>query len=120
MTKLEILTLLNEVFVDESIYINPHNKFSVIDITGTGLSFFTYSEDSSKSCIWYCSFTLIRENKEIMIPNEFSKYFIEEFFEMSKVVGEISRELDSVRKRLSEINSDDAVRDMKLKKILND
>jgi hypothetical protein len=39
---------------------------------------------------------------------------------MSKVVGEISRELDSVRKRLSEINSDDAVRDMKLKKILND
>ena len=120
MTKLEILNLLNEVFVDKSIYINPHNKFSMIDIVGAGLSFFTYSEDSSKSCIWYCSFTLIRENREIMIPDKLAKYFIEEFFEMSKVVVEVSIELDNVRKRLLEMNSSDSIRDMKLKNILND
>ena len=120
MTKLEILNLLNEVFVDKSIYINPHNKFSVIDIVGAGLSFFTYSEDSSKSCIWYCSFTLIRENKEIMIPDKLAKYFIEEFFEMSKVVSEISKDIDSVRKRLNGMNCDNYIRDIKLKKILND
>lgn len=119
MTKLELLNILNEVFVDKSMYINPNSEFSNILINDTGLSFFTHSEDSSKSCIWYCSFNLIREVKQIMIPDELAKYFIEEFFEMSKVVVEVSIEIDAVRKKLIDMNSRDSIRDMKLKNILD-
>ena len=52
MTKLDILDILDKVFVGQAFYADPTSKFSVIDVPGTGLRFFTYSTDSSKSdCI---------------------------------------------------------------------
>jgi hypothetical protein len=79
MTKLEILDILDKVFVAYSIQVEPRSKFSVIDIHETGLRFYTYSDDSSKSdCVWYCGVWIVSESKEIRIPNEMPKEFIEE------------------------------------------
>ena len=81
MTKLEILNILDKVFVGQSFNLDPRSKFSVIDVPGTGLRFFTYHEDSSKSdCVWYCNVWLVSDSKEVKIPNEMSKEFIEEIF----------------------------------------
>jgi hypothetical protein len=121
MTKLEILDILDKVFVGLSIQVEPMSKFSVIDITGTGLRFFTYSEDSSNSdCIWYCNVWIVNESKEIRIPNEMCREFIEEIYEHTKVLNKINVKVASIKKRFTEMNSQEAIRDMKLKTILDD
>jgi len=121
MTKLEILDILDKVFVGYSIQVEPRSKFSVIDIHGTGLRFFTYSEDSSNSdCIWYCNVWIVSDSKEIRIPNEMCREFIEEIYEHTKVLNKINVKVTSIKKRFAEMNSQDAIRDMKLKTILDD
>ena len=122
MTKLELLDILDKVFVGQAFYADPQSKFSVIDVPGTGLRFFTYSTDSSKSdCVWYCgvsSLSLISETTEVMIPKEMSREFIEEIVEHSKLLNRMSVKVDSIRKRFREMNDPDSIRDMKLKTIL--
>jgi hypothetical protein len=119
MTKLEILDILDKVFVGQSIYLEPKSKYSVIDLPG--LRFFTYNQDSSKpDCIWYCSVWVNKEDVEVRIPNEMTKEFIEEIFEHSKILNKINDKVSSIRKRLYEMNNQDAIRDMKLKTILDD
>lgn len=121
MTKLEILDILDKVFVGYSIQVEPMSKFSVIDIHGIGLRFFTYSEDSSKSdCIWYCNVWIVSDSKEIRIPNEMCREFIEEIYEHTKVLNKINVKVTSIKKRFTEMNSQEAIRDMKLNTILND
>jgi len=118
MTKLDILDILDKVFVGQACYADPTSKFSVIDVPGTGLRFFTYSTDSSKSdCIWYCGVSLISETTEVMIPSEMSKEFIEEIVEHSKLLNRMSVKVDSIRKRFREMNDPDSIRDMKLKSL---
>jgi hypothetical protein len=119
MTKLEILDILDKVFVAYSIQVEPRSKFSVIDIHETGLRFYTYSDDSSKSdCVWYCGVWIVSESKEIRIPNEMPKEFIEEIYEHTKVINKINVKVSSIKKRFVEMNSQEAIRDMKLKTIL--
>ena len=119
MTKLELLDILNKLFIDQEIYVEPRSKFSVIDIRGTGLRFFTYSEDSSKSdCIWYCNVWIVSDAREVRIPNEISKEFIKEIYEHTKVLNKINVKIFDIKKRLREMNSQDSIRDMKLKTIL--
>ena len=121
MTKLEILDILDKVFVGYPIQVEPRSKFSVIDLTGTGLRFYTYSDDSSKSdCVWYCGIWIVSESKEIRIPNEMAKEFIQEIYEHTKVLNDINDKVSQIRKRFDEMNSQEAIRDMKLKTILND
>ena len=121
MTKLEIVDILDKVFVGYSIQVEPRSKFSVIDIHGTGLRFFTYSEDSSNSdCIWYCNVWIVSDSKEIRIPNEMSKEFIQEIYEHTKVLNKINVKVTSIKKRFVEMNTQEAIRDMKLKTILDD
>ena len=119
MTKLELLDILDKVFVGLSIQVEPRSKFSIIDLPGTGLRFFTYSEDSSKSdCIWYCSIWMVSESKEVKIPNEMPKEFIQEIYEHTKVLNKINDKVDSIKKRFKEMNNQESIRDMKLKSIL--
>ncbi len=121
MTKLEILDILDKVFVGLSIQVEPRSKFSVIDLPGTGLRFFTYSEDSSKSdCVWYCNVWIVSDAREIVIPSEMTKEFIQEIYEHTKVLNKINAKVNSIKKRFTEMNTQDAIRDMKLKAILND
>ena len=121
MTKLEILDILDKVFVGYSIQVEPRSKFSVIDLPGTGLRFFTYSEDSSKSdCIWYCNVWIVSDAREIVIPSEMTKEFIQEIYEHTKVLNKINDKVNSIKKRFTEMNTQDAIRDMKLKSILDD
>jgi hypothetical protein len=121
MTNSEILDILNKVFVGSEIYSDPKAKFSPIDIRGCGLRFYTYSHDSSNpDCIWYCGIWIVNESKEVRIPNEMTKEFIEEIFEHSKNLNKINDKVSSISKRFDEMNSQDSIRDMKLKKILND
>lgn len=121
MTKLELLDILNKLFIDQEIYVEPRSKFSVIDIRRTGLRFYTYSEDSSKSdCIWYCGIWVVSESKEVKIPNEVVKEFIEEIYEHTKVLNKINVKVSQIRKIFDEMNSQEAIRDMKLKTILDD
>lgn len=125
MTKLEILDILDKVFVGLSIQVEPRSKFSVIDLlrdgAGTGLRFYTYSDDSSKSdCIWYCSIWIVSESKEVKIPNEMSTEFIQEIYEHTKVLNDINYKVSQIRKRFDEMNTQEAIRDMKLKTILDD
>ena len=119
MTKLEILDILDKVFVGLSIQVEPRSKFSVIDIPGTGLRFHTYTDDPSRpDCIWYCSIWIVSESKEVRIPNEMTKEFIEEIYEHAKVLNKINDKVTSIRKRFSEMDTQDSIRDMKLKTIL--
>jgi hypothetical protein len=119
MTKLEIIDILNSVFEGREIYIEPKSKFSIIDLPGSGLRFHTYSDDSYKSdCIWYCNIWILNEAKEVVIPNEMSKEFIEEIYVHTKVLNKINDKVDSIKKRLKEMNTQDSIRDMKLKTIL--
>ena len=121
MTKLEILDILDKVFVGLSIQVEPRSKFSVIDLPGTGLRFFTYSEDSSKSdCVCYCNVWIVSDAREIVIPSEMTKEFIQEIYEHTKVLNKINAKVNSIKKRFTEMNTQDAIRDMKLKAILND
>ena len=121
MTKLELLDILDKVFVGLSIQVEPRSKFSVIDLPGTGLRFFTYSEDSSKSdCIWYCNVWIVSDAREIVIPSEMTKEFIQEIYEHTKVLNKINDKVNSIKKRFTEMNTQDAIRDMKLKSILDD
>jgi hypothetical protein len=46
--------------------------------------------------------------------------FIQEIFEHTKTLNKINDNVTSIRRRLDEMNSQDAIRDMKLKKILDD
>ena len=118
MTKLEILDILHKIYGIE-VYLDTSSKFSVIDIPGTGIRFFTYSEDTSSSdCIWYCSIWIVNEAKEVKIPNEMSKEFLEEIYDYTKVLNKINDKVSQIKKRLNEMNSQDAIRDMKLKTIL--
>ena len=120
MTKLEILDILDKVFVGQAFYADPTSKFSVIDVPGTGLRFFTYSTDSSKlNCIWYCSVSILTDTTQVKIPNEMTKEFIEEIYEHSKLLNKMSTKIDSIQERFREMNSEESIRDMKLKKILN-
>ena len=119
MTKLELLDILNKLFIDQEIYVEPRSKFSVIDIRRTGLRFYTYSEDSSKSdCIWYCGIWVVSESKEVKIPNEITKEFIEEIYKHTKGLNKINVKVTSIKKRFDEMNSQESIRDMKLKTIL--
>jgi hypothetical protein len=119
MTKLEILDILDKVFVAYSIQVEPRSKFSVIDIHETGLRFYTYSDDSSKSdCVWYCGVWIVSESKEVRIPNEMTKEFIQEIYENTKFLNEINDKVFQIRKRFDEMNSQEVIRDMKLKTIL--
>ena len=119
MTKLEILDILDKVFVGLSIQVEPRSKFSVIDILGTGLRFHTYSDDYRLSnCTWYCSIWIVSESKEVRIPNEMTKEFIEEIYEHTKVLNKINAKVSQIRKRFDEMNTQDSIRDMKLKTIL--
>ena len=119
MTKLEIIDILNSIFEGREIYVEPKSKFSIIDLPGSGLRFHTYSDDSSKSdCIWYCNIWVLSEAKEVVIPNEMSKEFIEEIYAHTKVLNKISDKVDSIKKRFKEMNTQDSIRDMKLKSIL--
>ena len=121
MTKLELLDILDKVFVGLSIQVEPRSKFSIIDLPGTGLRFFTYSEDSSKSdCIWYCNVWIVSDAREIVIPSEMTKEFIQEIYEHTKVLNKINEKVNSIKKRFTEMNTQDAIRDMKLKSILDD
>ena len=121
MTKLELLDILDKVFVGLSIQVEPRSKFSIIDLPGTGLRFFTYSEDSSKSdCIWYCNVWIVSDAREIVIPSEMTKEFIQEIYEHTKVLNKINDKVNSIKKRFTEMNTQDAIRDMKLKSILDD
>ena len=89
--------------------------------SGTGLRFFTYSEDSSKSdCIWYCNVWIVSDAREIVIPSEMTKEFIQEIYEHTKVLNKINDKVNSIKKRFTEMNTQDAIRDMKLKSILDD
>lgn len=117
MTRFEILDILNKIFNSE-VYLNDNSKFSVIDVPGTGLTFFTYSEDSTTDCIWYCNIWVINSTKEIKIPNEMTKEFIEEIYEHNKILIKIGEKVNSINKRLSEMNTQESIRDMKLKTIL--
>jgi hypothetical protein len=118
MTKLELLDILDKVFVGQAFHVDPTSKFSVIDVPGTGLRFFSYSRDYSKSnCIWYCGVSVISETMEVLIPNEMSKGFIEEIYEHSKLLNKMSTKIDSIQKRFSEMNSEESIRDMKLKSL---
>lgn len=119
MTKLEIFDILNKVFEGREIYLDRSSKFSVIDIPGTGLTFFTYSEDTSKSdCIWYCNVWIVKSTKEIKIPNEMALEFIQEIYEHTKILNKINDKVMSISNRLDEMNSQESIRDMKLKTIL--
>ena len=119
MTKLEIIDILNSIFEGREIYVEPRSKFSVIDIRGTGLRFYTYSDDSSKSdCVWYCGIWVVSDSKEVRIPNEMTKEFIEEIYEHTKVLNKINDKISSIKNRFNEMNTQDSVRDMKLKAIL--
>jgi len=127
MTKLEILDILDKVFVGLSIHVEPRSKFSVIDIwcpairaaePGTGLRFHTYTDDPSTDCIWYCSIWIVSESKEVRIPNEMTKEFIEEIYEHARVLNKINNKVTSISKRFSEMDTQDSIRDMKLKTIL--
>lgn len=119
MTRFEILDILNNIFDGSSVYLDEGSKFSVIDIPGTGLTFFTYSEDSTKpDCIWYCNVWIVKSTKEVKIPNEMTKEFIEEISEHNKILNKISDKVNSISKRLDEMNTQDSIRDMKLKTIL--
>ena len=119
MNKLEIIDILNSIFEGREIYVEPRSKFSVIDIRGTGLRFYTYSDDSSKSdCVWYCGIWIVSESKEVKIPNEMPKEFIQEIYEHTKVLNKINVKIFDIKKRLREMNSQDYIRDMKLKSIL--
>ena len=121
MTKLEILDILGNVFVGIPIQVEPRSKFSIIYLRGTGLKFHTYKEDSSNSdCIWYCNVWIVNESKEIRIPNEMCREFIEEIYEHTKVLNKINVKVASIKKRFTEMNSQEAIRDMKLKTILDD
>ena len=119
MNKLEIIDILNSIFEGREIYVEPRSKFSVIDIRGTGLRFYTYSDDSSKSdCVWYCGIWIVSESKEVKIPNEMPKEFIQEIYEHTKVLNKINDKVDSIKKRFKEMNNQESIRDMKLKSIL--
>ena len=119
MTNSEILDILNKVFVGSEIYSDPKAKFSPIDIHGFGLRFYTYSEDSSKpDCIWYCGIWIVNESKEVRIPDQMTEEFIQEIFEHSKILNKINDKVSSIKKRLYEMNSQDSIRDMKLKTLL--
>ena len=121
MTKLELLDILNKLFIGQEIYVEPRSKFSVIDIRGTGLRFYTYSDDSSKSdCVWYCGIWIVSESKEVVISNEIPKEFIKEIYEHTKVLNKINVKVSQIRKRSDEMNNQEAIRDMKLKTILNE
>ena len=119
MNKLEIIDILNSIFEGREIYVEPKSKFSIIDLPGSGLRFHTYSDDSSKpDCIWYCNIWILNDSKEVRIPNEITKEFIEEIYEHTKVLNKINVKVTSIKKRFAEMNSQDAIRDMKLKTIL--
>ena len=119
MSKLEIIDILNSIFEGREIYVEPKSNFSVIDIRGTGLRFFTYSEDSSKSdCIWYCNVWIVSDSKEVRIPNEIAKEFIKEIYEHTKVLNKINDKVNSIKKRFTEMDTQDSIRDIKLKTIL--
>ena len=119
MSKLEIIDILNSIFEGREIYVEPKSKFSVIDIRGTGLRFFTYSEDSSKSdCIWYCNVWIVSDSKEVRIPNKVCREFIEEIYEHTKVLNKINDKVNSIKKRFTEMDTQDSIRDIKLKTIL--
>jgi len=119
MTKSELLDILDKIFIGYKIYSEPKAKFSPIDIGGSGLTFFTYSEDSSKAdCIWYCNIWIINDSKEVRIPDQMTSEFIQEIFEHTKVLNKINDKVTSIRRRLDEMNNQDSIRDMKLKKIL--
>lgn len=119
MTKLEIIDILNSIFEGREIYVEPKSKFSIIDLPGSGLRFHTYSDDYRLSnCIWYCSIWIVSESKEVRIPNEMTKEFIEEIYEHAKVLNKINNKVTSIRKRFSEMDTQDSIRDMKLKTIL--
>ena len=119
MNKLEIIDILNSIFEGREIYVEPKSKFSVIDIRGTGLRFHTYSDDSSKSdCIWYCNVWIVSDSKEVRIPNEVCREFIEEIYEHTKVLNKINDKVNSIKKRFTEMNTQDSIRDIKLKTIL--
>ena len=121
MTKLELLDILNKLFIGQEIYVEPRSKFSVIDIRGTGLRFYTYSDDSSKSdCVWYCGIWIVSESKEVVISNEMPTEFIKEIYEHTKVLNKINVKVSQIRKRFDEMNNQEAIRDMKLKTILNE
>ena len=119
MNKLEIIDILNSIFEGREIYVEPRSKFSVIDIRGTGLRFYTYSDDSSKSdCVWYCGIWIVSESEEVLISNEMPKEFIKEIYEHTKVLNKINVKIFDIKKRLREMNSQEAIRDMKLETIL--
>jgi hypothetical protein len=121
MNNSKILDILSKVFVGYEIYSDAKAKFSPINVGGSGLTFFTYSEDSSKvDCIWYCSIWIVNESKEVRIPDQMTSEFIQEIFEHTKILNKINDRVTSIRRRLDEMNSQDAIRDMKLKKILDD
>jgi hypothetical protein len=44
--------------------------------------------------------------------------FIQEIFEHSKILNKINTKVTSIKKRFDEMNSQDAIRDMKLKTLL--
>jgi hypothetical protein len=118
MTKLELLDILDKVFEGQAFYADPQSKFSVIDVPGTGLTFFTYSTDSKSDCIWYAQLNQrFGDFTEVMIPSEMSKEFIEEIVEHSKLLNRMSVKVDSIRKRFREMNDPDSIRDMKLKSL---
>lgn len=121
MTKLEILDILGNVFVGIPIQVEPRSKFSIIYLRGTGLKFHTYKEDSSNSdCIWYCNIWIINDSTEIRIPDEFSKEFIQEIYEHTKVINTLNDKVNSIKRRFDEMGKKDYIRDIKLKKILDD
>jgi hypothetical protein len=48
-----------------------------------------------------------------------TKEFIEEIYEHSKLLNKMSTKIDSIQERFREMNSEESIRDMKLKKVLN-
>jgi len=122
MTSLELTNILYEVF-GQTFYVDPKrfSSIDVIDVNGAGLKFITYSDkksvSSNKPCIWYCSVRMVNEIKEVKIPSEMTKEFIEEIYELSKSLNKISIDIDSIRKRFNQMNDQDSIRDMKLKSL---
>jgi len=118
MTKSEILEVLNDIFVYQSIT-QIKDTFSSIKVGENNLKFYTYSEDSTTDCIWYCNFYSSQKSFQIKIPNEMPKEFIEEISKNKEELDKLMTQINKINKKFSEMTNPEFIRDIKLKKILD-
>ena len=110
MTKSEIYDLLTEVFHEFNVHTLDRDPFHSISIH-PHLQVFTYNtvgvlanEEISRETIWYFKDSGITLGKEIPIPNENSKEFLEVYFMLFKQSIEAHKVLEEIRKSLEPEN----------------